>query len=49
MTEETKADFLCFICGFIALVLLTFCIIGEDSTPQQIQIVNTQKGSKSVK
>jgi len=40
---EKKNDFLCYVCMFILVVVLTLILIGEEDEPQKVEIVNTQR------
>lgn len=48
--KNSENNFLCFICLFLLLIIVTFSLIGEkEDKPQKVQIVNTPKGGTSVK
>ena len=53
MKSQHKGEtllFFTYVVGFILLVLVTFCLIGEkEEKPQKTGIVNTQKGGNGVK
>ncbi len=48
--DEDRLSFFLYIVVFVALVLVTMCMIGEKvDKPQKVEIVYTQKGGNGVK